>query len=67
MRSGKNEKENMHEVKHQKKDDTLAFIQRFKEEALIPMKVSQNRLTLSLSMTKKMVKIVKNVSAQYFD
>jgi hypothetical protein len=28
----------MHEVKQQKKDDTLAFIQRFKEEALIPMK-----------------------------
>ena len=40
LRSGKNEKENMHEVKQQKKDDTLAFIQRFKEEALVPMKVT---------------------------
>ncbi|CAG5078258.1 Oidioi.mRNA.OKI2018_I69.PAR.g8943.t1.cds [Oikopleura dioica] len=37
-KEGKNEKENMHEVKTQRKDDTLAFIQRFKEEALIPMK-----------------------------
>ncbi|CBY10846.1 unnamed protein product [Oikopleura dioica] len=28
----------MHEIKQPKKDDTLAFIQKFKEEALIPMK-----------------------------